>query len=895
MELFVLVVAIFVGGLFAIAIALTRRAMARSRAAFNRADAVARTLQNAAGGEYIASSHVQAWVTTCGAPLVQEMRLATALWLSRTQRAELPGLRLVRDDPAAVAELWNEAFVDQRMEQDAKDLVDSRGRELSRRQQQAVVRDASANLVIAGAGSGKTETMVAKTAYLMRHELALPGEILVLAYGKKAAEELSERLIEAKVSGVTASTSHALGYTILGHGADDKPPISALAEDKIAALSLIGEQIKHLLRDAGRQHLVTSMLADHLYDNDPAKTASNGDEYHRELRNIGLRCINNTLVKSGQEVKIGNWLTLNGFEWEYERRYPHTLAAPLAKQAYTPDFYLPQHDIWIEHFGIDLNGKTARWVNNAAYLRGMKFKREVHKKYNTALIETFSWEDWEGSLLTGLRRKLAARHAEVRPLGPEELADLEVRDHGKAFDRLRNLLLSFLRLFRGSTLQLEDLAEQTMSPRDAAFLALFEPVLQSYLAALDNEGKIDFDHMIELAIERVESGQAHVPWRYILVDEFQDISRMRLKLLEALQARHVHGRLFCVGDDWQSIYRFTGADVSLFTGLQEHVGPVRRTYLDLTYRCSQPLVDVSSAFITRNPAQLKKEVRSMAALPKSSPVMVVLHAAGQAAIDEAIRICLDDMAVVVRAEPPKQGGARFGVLVLGRYKHSRPDGLAALEDAAMDHGVEIRHMTVHGSKGLEDDFVLVVGNESGRYGFPAQISDDPTLSMLLADRDDFPHAEERRLFYVALTRARRRVYLLALSDKPSTFVQEFIESAEEWNVELVGKHSERYRCPFCQAKTVRRKVGPYGEFWSCLHFPRCEGKLHDCDSCRVHPMEPVFQDEEIVRWRCAGCGELSKTCPRCGWGWPKTRIGKAGPFKGCTRWRKDQSGCDYIE
>jgi DNA helicase-4 len=219
------------------------------------------------------------------------------------------------------------------------------------------------------------------------------------------------------------------------------------------------------------------------------------------------------------------------------------------------------------------------------------------------------------------------------------------------------------------------------------------------------------------------------------VDEFQDISLGRAGLIRALRGQVQGAKLFCVGDDWQSIYRFTGSDISLTTDFEGYFGPARRTALDRTFRFHDRIAAFSSHFVQRNPRQLRKRL-STAATSDKLGVVVYRHGEG------------DDPLPTILAEIAALGAA--SVFLLGRYGFTAPDDLRALQ--ARFPRLNIRFLTAHGSKGLEADYVVLLGLTSGRHGFPSEVADDPVLGLVLADGEPFAFAEERRLFYVALTR-----------------------------------------------------------------------------------------------------------------------------------------------
>ncbi|MCK4702404.1 UvrD-helicase domain-containing protein, partial [Candidatus Bathyarchaeota archaeon] len=244
------------------------------------------------------------------------------------------------------------------------------------------------------------------------------------------------------------------------------------------------------------------------------------------------------------------------------------------------------------------------------------------------------------------------------------------------------------------------------------------------------------------------------------VDEFQDISRSRYRLIKALLDQSQEHKLFCVGDDWQSIYRFTGSDVSIMTSFEELFQPSEITYLPDTFRFSTQILDVSSRFIMKNRAQMPKE---LVAAEAGDTLQVCLVACND--INEALVDCLDTIDLM-------ESGAA-DVFVIGRYNHSAPTRLKRI--AEQFPRLNIRYLTAHKSKGLEADYVLVVGLNSGRYGFPCKIEDDPVLNLVLYKDEPLLYAEERRVFYVALTRARKKVCMFHDRSQPSEFVEEILE------------------------------------------------------------------------------------------------------------------------
>jgi DNA helicase IV len=161
---------------------------------------------------------------------------------------------------------------------------------------------------------------------------------------------------------------------------------------------------------------------------------------------------------------------------------------------------------------------------------------------------------------------------------------------------------------------------------------------------------------------------------------------------------------------------------------------------------------------------------------------------------------------------------RLEVLILGRYKHQKPRDLGRLQRAYPN--LALSFSTVHAAKGLEADVVVVVDVSAGRYGFPSGITDDPILSLVLASADPFPHAEERRLFYVALTRAKRSVHLIVPRIAPSPFIDEIAKSGADVRQHGEAEHVVE-RCPQCGGAMELRQAK--GAFLGCRNFPLCLG------------------------------------------------------------------------
>jgi DNA helicase IV len=460
-------------------------------------------------------------------------------------------------------------------------------------------------------------------------------------------------------------------------------------------------------------------------------------------------------VRSAEERLLADWMTLRGIRYEYERPYEHNTATASRTQ-YRPDFFLPEHKVYVEHFGVNRAGATASFVDREKYHAGMAWKRALHTRYGTTLIETFSYERQEQTHREDWQKKFTQAGIPLRELDGWELKELLARGERR---NTADLLGRFLVSARENGQDMDAMrraAQDTPNVRRGlAFLSLYDAVHQRYVALLESRREIDFPDMIIKAAELIERGKHAPGYRRIIVDEFQDISRGRLRLLQAIVRATPDARLMCVGDDWQSIYGFTGSDVSAMVTFPHTFGVTKRTDLDITFRFNAQLLGATSRFVQQNPGQLRKTLRSRTS--RSSPAITIVYDRG---LDAALEAITRDELFTGRAT----------VLVLGRYNATAPTDMQQI--AQRHRSLRLAFLTVHKAKGLEADYVVVLDVTARRLGFPSQVAGDPLLTLALARADELEHAEERRLFYVALTRARHRAFVCTSARAPSAFVLE---------------------------------------------------------------------------------------------------------------------------
>ncbi len=798
--------------------------------------------------------------------------------------ARIAPVRKFASDPRSIRADAISAFVTAELDR-WKDFFDTiESKPLTPEQRLSVVVDEDATLVLAGAGSGKTSVITAKAAYLVKAGIRQPEEILLLAFAKNAAEEMSERVEARSGVPIVARTFHAIAYDIIGIVEGSKPALAAHATDDMAFTNLIKQILKDLVyRLSEVSKAIIQFFAHFLVEPKTEWDFKSKHDFYTHMESQDLRTLQGEKVKSYEELQIANWLYENGVDYEYEPVYEHKITET-GRRDYQPDFRLTESGIYIEHFGVRREKArdgserlvTAPFVDRDEYLAGMDWKRKVHTEHQTTLVETYSYERQEGRLLTGLAEKLAP-HVTLKPRSPDTIYDRIVEL--KQVDDFSKLLGTFLRKFKSGGYNLQDCETKSdrmkLGRRGRAFLDVFAPVFEEYQKRL--AGRIDFEDMILRAAHYAEIGRYVSPFRHILVDEFQDISQSRARLVKALKAQHPDVRVFAVGDDWQSIFRFAGSDIHLmrhfgreFGGTFDGETGVHRTVdLGRTFRSVDQIAFAARTFVLRNPAQIEKQiVPAGTATEPAIRVVSVSKGEDEGKLNEVL-------ATLSAAMAPEANPAT--VLLLGRYRFNEPD-MPALRRRFPQ--LKISFKTIHASKGLEADHVVLLNADSGRMGFPSEIVDDPLLSLVSPEEEAFQNAEERRVMYVAMTRARHTLTILASNARPSSFVTELRKDPAYGISTAPGAEPEAHVCGECGGRLLG-VTGQDGRIWyRCEHVQHCGNLLPACPCCGTALPRRAHGTVEV---RCS-CGASYPTCPECEDGWFVERSGSYGKFLGCVRY-----------
>ena len=766
----------------------------------------------------------------------------------------LPASFAMLTDPS-VRHAYNETFVTSELRRFQLFFDDLDGRYLSDQQREACIRLEDNNLLVASAGSGKSATMVGKVAYVLEKKLYRPDEILLLAFNKSAADELKVRIarqlqIEESALECRVTTFHALGRGIIEDVEGRPPQLANWVDHPGGETRVIEEIIRGLVEtDLGFARMWSDLLVVHpkadipatVFDTDADFRRYTSDRLRKGAANIGS--LPGVIVKSLQEQKIANWLWLHSVVFQYERQIEIENGDGTRLHVH-PDFYYPQTDTVHEHFALNSDGSSPF----ADYAQQAEGKRQAYRRRGIDFFETTSAQAISETMLSTLEAELARR---AIPFERKSYKEITKALEPVVIKHYHKLISTCIKHIRASRLTLEMLLERANALHDKERAKLFARVVwvitSEYSRKLSESQRIDFDSMIADAVRLVQSGRYVSPYSLILVDEFQDISDPRANLIKALKQQKPFSKVFAVGDDWQSVYRFAGSDITIFTHFEANFGASWMGRLEQTYRCNQLIAETAAKFVQRNPEQIRKSVRSVrAAVPRSIRVIPIEGKGDKPDFALACHRLLDRLDTFLEDIASKwrtERGAKLKVMVLWRYNHVDP----FRESVPTFSNIEVSGQSFHRAKGLEADYTILLDVSEGNYGVPSRIEDDELLNLVIPRPETFAYAEERRLFYVALTRASRGVYLVTDSRQPSRYIRELCEIAgEEIRFETTEGAALR-QCPTCLVGQVVEKRSRDGSVFSgCNQFPDCSQTERDCSQTERVPVRPPLRSRA---WR----------------------------------------------
>lgn len=722
---------------------------------------------------------------------------------------------------------------------------------LDEQQRRAILSMDDHTLVVASAGSGKTSTIMGRTHYLKEKYGVPEKNILLVTYTHKAAEEMKSRLHSQEIE---ACTFHSLALKIIGQATKQKPDIckpyffKEVMNDLLKTTSYKRAMIDYVM-------LYKNLVKNEHDYNSPSELFADRRKYgfQADYPDMDGHVI---FTKSEQERQICNLLGIWGVRFRYEAPYEIDVRDEEHRQ-YKPDFTIfftntagEEKHIYLEHFALNkghvpkyfgcLNDAYDEQTYQAAdeqYRAGVEWKRKTHDHYKTFLLETTSEEFYNNTIKDKLQAELKRCGIELHPLNIDATYQQLVQRDKYLERQVMDLVESFVSLMKAKRLSIGHIVVLTYQPRTRAMLQeLVQPAYEEYERRLKEQNLIDFTDAIIQATDILKQGY-EIPWTDILVDEYQDIAIDRYEFLKQL---HRNGtRLFCVGDDWQSIYRFSGSDINLMNHFDKWFPGAQICKIESTHRFGQPLVVKSSNFIMQNKDQLRKDVQY-------GEAETHLKFIGYSTTNQEIFYTVN---AILKSIPEEES-----VYIIARYRFdaetlniSNNVQYDIHQDKALIYvgGRETQFLTIHSAKGLEADHVIIL-NCSDKY-FPSQITDDPLLDEVLSEKEMYPNAEERRVFYVGITRAKKCTYVLYDRDNPSEFVEEFID--------IDKPKDERELCPWCHIghlkvmKSGISKIGHAYQFVVCdndrMGCPFKETRFFEVDSNKMK--KPISKPAKRIR------------------------------------------------
>ncbi len=654
--------------------------------------------------------------------------------------------------------------------------------DLDAEQVQAVACCSSNVLVTARAGSGKTRTLVSRAAFLVRYLSIDPSQLLLLAFNRKAAEEIRTRLEQLGTQCPHVMTFHALGYAIArpeGGIVYDEPD-----EEGKQRSALMQRVVNAFLCDPAREAQVCEVMSRHFKaDWDKvvgAGVAMSGEEGLLLRRSLERETLDGKRVKSFGEKLIANFLFEHGISYGYE--WNHWWG----NRNYRPDFTLSGRKIVIEYFGLDgdpdydveTDEKRRYWANR--------------KEWNLLEYRPCHLGDADGSKLRdAITRDLQRLNVPVAPLSEDELWK---RVQSRFRTRFAEVLTGLIGRCRKALLTPEALDERLrehdfLNDIELDVLSIAGEAYRAYLDRLKAENQEDFDGLLEKAAQLVSSGTtaferksgsgdlAHL--RFVMVDEYQDFSPLFDLLLNAIRARNPSIRVFCVGDDWQAINGFAGSNLSFFRDFTTRFERTKELAITTNYRCARAVVDAGNRIMENNgePANARADAPIgevlLADLSILRPSAAEAHHWQGDTITPAIRR-------IVHA--PLKAGKSIALLARQRYLPYQvctpdegrypKDDLARLamliRDGLTDSEKEQLHVgTVHAYKGREADVVIVLDAVERRF---PKVHPDWVFGRIFGDTPSSLIDDERRLFYVACSRAISKLVVVTEKQRESPFL-----------------------------------------------------------------------------------------------------------------------------
>jgi DNA helicase-4 len=663
---------------------------------------------------------------------------------------------------------------------------------LNELQHEAVVSEELRLLVLAGAGSGKTKTLLQKLIYLIEEKGVSPAHILAITFTKNAANEMIDRLIITAegnnhyeeilanknlsfveknrqrliyqkkhkwIEGLSVKTFHSFCYQVLrNYGVnefDNKFKIigAEKADDedetaKFAAPETVYEVIHKLLIESCEEQpfllQLKRYILDYFVDKIHIKKPDNSlqSKYAKHYTSL-----DGTKVRSKSEQFIADWFYRHNIKYEYEPQLK------IKDFTFRPDFYVPAANLYIEH------------VSDKSY--GTKSKEEQFEKGKFLMVKTFEEMTKDSALFNHTLDKILKNRL---PANYQANTTLNYKEEFSGYhENIKDFLVQVIRIV--DMIKVENIDIDTVIKNAASdqhervrhFYELAIPLVKKYMAYCTDKSYLDFNDLITKTTQLFQhqddiATKYKGQYQYILVDEFQDVNNLQVDLLSLLITPST--QLFCVGDDWQSIYGFRGSNVSYIVNFETHFPNAKVIKLNLNYRSSQNIVGASNEVIKHNKFKVEKEVIAS----KKSEHKIVVFAGNTE--EENLSFCYDKVQELLN-------DGLTGEDILFLYRRSKMYSPYFFKFRNEDLRVQAK--TIHAAKGLEAKVVFILGLTEGSGGFPDIWLEDRIFQIIKKANHDLLLEEERRLFYVAITRAKEKLFLITQKGNESSFLKEIPE------------------------------------------------------------------------------------------------------------------------
>jgi superfamily I DNA/RNA helicase len=670
---------------------------------------------------------------------------------------------------------------------------------LNELQREAVISNEKRLLVLAGAGSGKTKTLLQKIIYLIEEKGVSPSDILAITFTKNAANEMIDRLIisadttkqyekilfnkhlTAKekdtarylqqkkhrwIDNLTIRTFHGFCYSTLRTDGvkefdnkfriigDEKPDDENEELSKYIAPETSIEVFHKLLIEQceDTEYLIQlkRFILDWIVDKIHIEKNKRFD-LHED--NKYYTTLDGTRVRSKSEQYIADWFYRHNVMYVYEPELN------VKDFTFHPDFYVPEADLYIEH----ISSKSTP----------TKKKEEQFQNGKLLLVKTF--EDiaqdtalFNQTLENIVRNRLPSSYHFSVALNYNE----EFNGYHEDVKEFIKLVMRVTDMIKVEDFNLDDILTKVAKSnftkdqheRVRSFYELAIPIVKLYNAYCVNKSYLDFNDLISRCTSLFRNhddvvNKFRTKFKYILVDEFQDVNNLQVELIKLLLTEQT--QLFCVGDDWQSIYGFRGSNVSYIIEFETHFSDAKVIKLNLNYRSTRNIVGASNEVIKHNKFKIEKDIQAS----KKSEHKIVVYAGINE--EDNIKFCLDRVSELL-----KNGLVNDDILFL--YRRSKM--YYPYNKIFRRKDIKVQSKTIHAAKGLEAKVVFILGLTEGNGGFPDIWLDDRIFQVIKPSNRDLLMEEERRLFYVAITRAKDKLFLITEKGNESSFLKEIPET-----------------------------------------------------------------------------------------------------------------------